>query len=213
MAAIACHEKLASAGPVRDMHLLSFENDLDSLRLAFRNNDQFPYLRHSGPAGILKQGAWRSKTHPGLAWTLLHGDFLDLISAAPLPPDIIFYDMFSGKTNAEAWTLGAFRRLFAVCRGRSVTLFTYTCSTASRVALLGAGFHVARGRSTGEKLETTIALTREAVCDDLDLLGEEWLAKWKRSTARFPADLSSAEHSTWENFILQHEQFRKSQSG
>jgi len=206
MAAIACHER--EEQPVRDMHIVSFENDLDSLRLAFRNNDQFHYLRHSAPAAILKESAWRSKTHPGLAWTLVPGNFLETLATAPLAPDLIFYDMFSGKTNAEAWTLHAFCRLFAACRGRSVELFTYTCSTASRVALLAAGFHVARGRSTGDKTETTIALTPEAVRADHELLAADWLGKWTRSSARFPADLAAADHSAWETVILRHEQFR-----
>jgi len=206
MAAIASFEKDSAQG--RHLHVISFENDLDSLKLAFRNNDQFRYLRHSGPAAILKDGTWRSKSHPGLVWTLVHGNFSETLAGAPLPPDLIYYDMFSGKTNAEAWTLAAFRKLFAVCQGRSVELFTYTCSTASRVAMLAAGFHVARGRSTGDKTETTIALTREAVRADHDLLAADWLAKWKRSTARFPADLATTEHSAWEEVILRHEQFQ-----
>lgn len=208
MSAIECYEKEITGQPVRDLHIVSFENDLDSLRLAFRNNDQFRYLRHSAPAAILKESSWQSKSHPGLAWTLVSGNFPETMEAAPRPPDLIFYDMFSGKTNAEAWTLGAFRRLFAVCQGRSVELFTYTCSTASRVALLAAGFHVARGRSTGDKTETTIALTAQAAREDHELLAADWLAKWKRSTARFPADLSAGEYSFWEEVILRHEQFR-----
>ena len=206
MAAIACYEKASQ--PVRDLHIVSFENDLDSLRLAFKNNDQFRYLRHSGPFAILKDGTWKSKSHPGLTWTLVPGNFLDTLSSAPVPPDLIFYDLFSGKTNAEAWTLDAFRQLFEVCRDRSVELFTYTCSTASRVALLGAGFHVARGRNAGEKTETTIALTPQALKDHHELLGAEWLGKWGRSTARFPADIPEAEHSVWEQVILKHPQFR-----
>lgn len=207
MAAVAAYEQ--GTDPARGLHIISFENDLDSLRLAFRNNDQFRYLRHSGPAAILKDGRWESKTHPGLEWTLVSGNFLDSLGAAPLPPDLIYYDMFSGKTNAEAWTLSAFRKLFAVCEGRNVSLFTYTCSTASRVALLAAGFHVARGRSTGDKTETTIALTAGAVRSDHELLAAEWLAKWHRSTARFPADLAAHEHSVWEEVILRHPQFHR----
>ncbi len=39
------------------MRLISFENDLDSLRLALRHDDKFPYLRHGGPVGI--RAAWR----------------------------------------------------------------------------------------------------------------------------------------------------------
>ena len=210
MAAIACYEQQEL--PVRDLHIVSFENDLDSMRLALQNNTQFRYLRHSGPAAILKEGAWRSKTHPGLAWTLVQGNFLETLGAAPLPPDLIYYDLFSGKTNAEAWTLAAFHRLFEVCRERRVELFTYTCSTASRVALLAAGFYVARGRSAGAKMETTIALTPGAVRDHHELLGAEWLGKWKRSTARFPADLPAADQSAWEEVILQHPQFRPNPS-
>ncbi|MEX1117733.1 MAG: tRNA guanosine(34) transglycosylase Tgt [Terrimicrobiaceae bacterium] len=206
MAAICCYED--NALPACDLHIISFENDLDSLRLAFRNSDQFPYLRHGGPAGILKDGHWQSKVHPGLRWTLVPGNFPDVMDAAPLPPDMIFYDMFSGKTNAEAWTLNAFRRLFTVCKGRPVELFTYTCSTASRVAMLSAGFHVAQGLSTGDKTETTIALTSEAVGPHHKLLGADWLAKWNRSTARFPADVLIDEHPTWEKVIIQHPQFQ-----
>ena len=207
MAAIACYEEAASTEPVRGLRIISFENDLDSLRLAFKNNDQFPYLRHSGPAGILKNAEWQSKSDPGLAWTLIFGDFLDVLDRAPLPPDLIFYDMFSGKTNAGAWTHGAFRRLFAACRGRRSELFTYTCSTASRVALLAAGFHVARGRSAGDKVETTIAVTPPPARDDLEFLGAEWLAKWRRSSARFPSDLPADEHPGRESVILGHAQF------
>ncbi len=206
MAAIGCYEETPEHP--RDLHIVSFENDLDSLRLAFRNSDQFPYLRHGGPSGILKEGSWQSKRHPGLGWTLVPGNFLEVMDKAPLPPGLIFYDMFSGKTNAEAWTMNAFHRLFAVCKGRPVELFTYTCSTASRVAMLAAGFHVAQGLSTGDKNETTIALTAKAVQPHHKLLGAGWLAKWNRSTARFPADVSTDDHSRWEDVILQHPQFQ-----
>jgi len=206
MAAVDCYER--DPAPARNLHIVSFENDLDSLRLAFRNNDRFRYLRHSGPAAILKSGTWQSKSHPGLAWTLVPGNFLETPGGTRLPPDLIFYDMFSGKTNAEAWTLAAFRRLFAACRERRAELFTYTCSTASRIAMLAAGFFVARGRSTGDKTETTIALTPQADRTGRELLATDWLAKWRRSTARFPADLAAAEHSAWEEVILRHEQFR-----
>lgn len=205
MAAIGCYEN--SDNPGRGLHIVSFENDLDSLRLAWLNNDRFPYLRHAGPPAILGDGKWSSKQHPELQWTLIEGDFLAVMEDAPRPPDIIFYDMFSGKTNAEAWTLAAFRRLFGLCHGHPTELFTYTCSTASRVAMLAAGFLVARGPAAGDKVETTIALTPEARRDHHQLLGADWLAKWHRSTARFPADITPSDHPTWETVILNHPQF------
>lgn len=207
MASIECFEAMAATAPVRDMHIVSFENDLDSLRLAFTHNELFRSLRHSGPAGLLAKGAWQSKTHPGLSWTLVPGDFPGSIDHAPELPDIIFYDLFSGRTNAFAWTFATFRRLFLVCQGRPVTLITYTCSTASRVAMLAAGFHVARGRRTGDKIETTIAITPKAIRDDHELLGVEWLGKWMRSTARFPADVEAGDHPAWEKIVTHHPQF------
>ncbi len=209
MAAIQCFESLGERPePIRDLHILSFENDLDSLHLAFRNNDRFPYLRHAGPAAILEQGSWQSKAHNGLRWTLLEGNFLDVIGDAPSSPDLIFYDMFSGKTNAEAWTLSSFQKLFSACGERPAELFTYTCSTASRSAMLAAGFLVAQGCRTGDKLETTIALTAPATRDHHALLGSDWLAKWNRSTARYPADVLPQEYPDFENRILSHPQFQ-----
>ena len=211
MAAIRCYEAQAATGAVRPMHIVSFENDLDSLRLAFANNAVFPYLRHSGPAGILSDGRWQSREHPGLSWELVPGDFLATMAAAPGPPEVIFYDMYSSKTHADAWTLEAFRRLFAVCGDAPAELFTYTVSTAARVALLTAGFFVARGLSTGDKHETTIALTPAAIeaDGDRDLLGAEWLAKWERSGAKFPAELPTEERAAFEQAIRGHAQFRR----
>ena len=85
------------------------------------------------------------------------------MAQAPLPPDLIFYDMFSSQTHREQWTIEIFRRLFAACAGRAAELFTYTHSTAARAALLAAGFYVAKGRPAGAKEETTIALTPAAL--------------------------------------------------
>jgi len=209
MAAIQCYEEQAAAGVVRPMLIISFENDLDSLRLAFRHGDKFPYLRHGGPAGILRSGAWRSKQHPGLSWVLAAGDFPAALAAAPAAPDVIFYDMFSSRTHAGHWTLDVFQALFAACEGRAAELFTYTCSTASRSAMLAAGFHVARGCRVGEKQETTIAMTPAAFeSTRREMLGAAWLEKWLRSGARFPVGLPEAEQPAIERLILDHPQFR-----
>lgn len=207
MAAIRCFE---SAGPsVRPLRLISFENDLDSLRLAFRNSDLFPYLRHGGPAAILKSGFWRSKSHPGLEWVLHEGDFLELLESAD-PPDLIFYDMFSGKTCAPAWTVAAFERVMSRCAGHDVELFTYTCSTASRVAMLAAGFGLARGRNAGDKEETTIAFSslEAAVRRGRDVLGLDWLARWERSAAQFPPELDPAARKAFAGMIRSRPQFQ-----
>jgi queuine tRNA-ribosyltransferase len=212
MAAIRCYEEQAAAGLVRPLHIISFENDLDSLRLAFRHNREFPYLRHSGPPTMLKRGWWRSAQYPALRWNLLHGHFLETMQTAPAP-DLIFYDMFSSQSSLDQWTRSAFQQLFHACAGRSVELFTYTRSTANRAALLAAGFYVAEGRSAGEKEETTIALTPETFRQlspyRHPLLGAEWLTKWDRSGAKFPNDMPSHEREHFEGTIRGHEQFRQ----
>ena len=206
-AAIECYEKSSSSQP---LHIISFENDLDSLRLALANPQRFSYLRVDAANAIVTDGEWR---HRNLRWSLLPGDFLERMNQAP-PPDLIFYDMFSTKTSAELWTVGTFRKLSEVCAGRAAELFTYTCSTANRAALLAAGFFVARGRNAGDKTETTIALTPPALdpapTQKRDLLSRDWLARWERSAAKFPADIPPNERSAFEKIIRGHQQFRNS---
>ncbi|HEY1583644.1 MAG TPA: tRNA guanosine(34) transglycosylase Tgt [Chthoniobacterales bacterium] len=212
MAAIQCYEDHAQAGAIRSMHLISFENDLDSLRLALRHDDKFLYLRHGGPVGILERDFWQSKRHSGLSWQLVRGDFLETVAQAPVPPALIFYDMFSSKTHREQWTIEIFRRLFAACRKGAAELFTYTHSTAARAALLAAGFYVAKGRPAGAKEETTIALTPTALDSPFghryELLASDWIGRWHRSQAKFPSEISVEERPAFENVILQHPQFR-----
>jgi len=212
MAAIRCCEEQAALHPVRSLRIVSFDNDLDSLRLAFGNDHLFHYLRHAGPAGILNNGAWQSSAHAGLSWQLVSGDFFVTLSQALPGPDLIFYDLFSSKTHAQAWALASFRLLLAACGDKGVELFTYTASTAGRVALLGAGFYAAKGCSTDDKPESTIAFTRNALVHGTarrhELLGAAWLARWKRSGAKFPIDLPESERAAFEQTILEHEQFR-----
>jgi queuine tRNA-ribosyltransferase len=212
MAAVHCYEAEASRAPLRELHIVSFENDLDSLRLASRNTREFPYLRHGGPAGLLNAGRWQSKVHPGLRWSLVLGDvLLNLPRIAP-PPDLVFYDLFSSRTHPEAWTLACFNKLRQACSGHATELFSFVASTAARVAMLGAGFYVAKGRATVDKPESTIAFTPEALSDDWarrhELLGAAWLARWGRSGSRFPSDLPEEGREAFEALILEHPQFR-----
>ncbi len=63
------------------------------------------------------------------------------------------------------------------------------------------------GCSTGDKVETTIALTMSAASPPCrhELLGVEWLGKWKRSSAKYPADiLPRPEETAFEEKILHH---------
>ncbi|MEI9892976.1 MAG: hypothetical protein WDN28_03435 [Chthoniobacter sp.] len=70
---------------------------------------------------------------------------------------------------------------------------------------------MARGCSTIDKIDTTIALTPEAARrlspGGHALLGAEWLAKWGRSSAKFPADLPADQQPAFEQAIRAHPQF------
>jgi queuine tRNA-ribosyltransferase len=221
MAGLDCWNGLMKdAGPAtgpRAVQLVSFERDLDPLRLAVRNAARFPHLHHPGPAALLKTGAWN---HPaGFAWELREGDFLEKMAGAPRP-DLVWYDPFSFKTDSVLWHMATFRRIVAALGShpdQETRFYTYSASTAVRATLLGAGFWLARGLPTGPKNETTIAILPasgrrpgEAWPEGapvLDLLGPEWLAHWERSGSPWPADLAEADRAGFRDVLRRHPQF------
>jgi queuine tRNA-ribosyltransferase len=209
MSVLECCEKLAAEGAesFRPVHLISFENDLDSLKLALKHPTRFPHLRHAAPHALLKDGFWQATEFP-FRWTLLTGDFFATLSQAAVP-DLIFYDPFSYKTDAKLWSLECFQRLYGHCENQATELFTYSASTAVRAGLLGAGFYVAQGVATGPKAETTIALTspaRHLATLSHALLGLTWLERWARSGARYPLGLSAGDESAFERKLAAHAQ-------
>ena len=112
MAAILAVENLGPA-VARPLTLVSFENDLDSLKLALDHPGWFKHLRHAAPRALLRDNRWNSPASP-IDWLLLNGDFAPRKFEAP-PPDIIFFDPFSFKTDSALWTLQAFRELAQAC--------------------------------------------------------------------------------------------------
>jgi queuine tRNA-ribosyltransferase len=212
MAAIHCFEKcFVERGneTLRSLRLISFEVDLDPFILAAKYPGRFPHLRHGAPSDILKRGKWKHSSNL-LQWELFKGDFADFIESAKIP-DVIFYDPFSYKTDGSLWTHEIFSRILKRCLPRSAELYTYSASTAVRVALLAAGFFVAQGIGTGPKSETTIAFTRPTGAQDHPfsprLLGHPWLSRWRRSDAKFPATVRGQEKPVFEKLIETHPQF------
>jgi queuine tRNA-ribosyltransferase len=168
------------------LRLVSFENDLDALRLALFHPAYFPHLRHGGPHALLESGLFENdQCH----WQLLEGDFLETFALAP-KPDIIFFDPFSSKTDSPLWSLETFTRLREFLGSKAVSLFNYTASTSIRARLLLAGFFVARGEASPPKTETTVALTQSAVLSGspFSLLEGQWLEKLQRSGAKSEVD-------------------------
>jgi queuine tRNA-ribosyltransferase len=198
MGAIKCFEKSEST---RRLQIYSFENDLNSLKLAAQLVVLFPHLKHAAPHLLLTDGQWVSKCGL-LEWHLLEGDFAEQMLKAPAP-DLVYYDPFSYKTNMPLWGLPIFKSLFNSC-AENAEIFTYSASTAVRAALLGAGFYVAKGRGTGPKEETTIATRGGGV---KELLGREWLQRWQRSQAKYPYGLDSDDERGFDALILKHAQF------
>ncbi len=204
MAAINAFEELENPG--RPLHIVSFEIDLDSFKLALRHAGRFPHLQHAAPATLLKEGAWNGKS---IRWRLVEGDFLLKMDEAPAP-EVIYFDPFSYKTDSDLWTLKTFKKIFACARREETQLFTYSASTAVRAKLLAAGFYVAKGIGTGPKANTTWACTNfEVFQDKASLLDAEWLNKWERSHVKFPTDIDPAHHEKFGALIRNHPQFRE----
>ncbi|MGH7965265.1 MAG: tRNA guanosine(34) transglycosylase Tgt [Candidatus Binatia bacterium] len=217
MAAIHCFERCYAAqggNTLRPLHVVSFECDLDSLILAAKNPGCFPHLRHGAPGKILTNSQWEHASGL-LQWELRKGDFRDCLEAAPIP-DLIFYDPFSAKTNSALWTAEIFARIFQRCTPKSAELYTYSVSTAVRVALLTVGFFVAEGVGTGPKSATTIAFTRATGAAEHPLsprlLGPQWLTRWRRSQEKLPATLAKEEQPRFEQCIEAHPQFTVSEN-
>ena len=81
MAAIVCHEGVSNPRP---MQLISFESDLDPLKLAIKNAECFPHLHHKAPKKLLEHGIWKSESGH-IVWKLVLGDFAKSFSLEKIP--------------------------------------------------------------------------------------------------------------------------------
>jgi queuine tRNA-ribosyltransferase len=213
MAALRAAER--EKGTRRKLVIESFERDLDSLRLALLHHRAFPYLWHSGPSALLKNGLWEGD---GVEWRLHPGEFQDRMAQAR-PPELIYFDPFSAKTEPSMWSIDLLEGLFSVLRAQKArgVLVTYSHSTAVRAALLAAGFDVAEGRSSGVKEATTLAfyggLTEGEGLIGLTprWLGPEWLERWTRSSQARPLGWAP-EREGWRERIFNHPQFARARS-
>ena len=175
--------ELAPATAAR-LRIVSFERDLGALTLALDHPAAFGL---AGDAGVAARALIADGEHATArtSWLLRHGELLDALAREPLRADLVFWDPFSPRANPELWTVAAFSALRRAAADRCV-VYTYSASTATRVALLLAGFAVGIGDGIGEKAETTTA----AVCaDDLARpLEPAWLSRLSRPNAPLPRD-------------------------
>jgi queuine tRNA-ribosyltransferase len=119
-------------------------------------------------------------------WELRLGELPGTLAAEPAAcADVVFWDPFSPAANPELWTVRSFTALRRLC-AEGATLHTYSGATATRSALLLAGFAVGIGETIGPGREATTASTRAANLPRP--LDRRWLQRLARSTAPFPSD-------------------------
>jgi queuine tRNA-ribosyltransferase len=190
-----------------EVQIVSFENDLDPLKLAMKHTHLFPSLRHAAPSALLSDGFWKHPTLP-IEWKLHHDDFLKTLVLAP-KPDLIYYDLFSSNSDIRFWQKDAFRALMKHCEGHPFQVMTYTASTLVRATLLAEGLFVGYGIGVGPKAHTTSIFNDESLAHKTgNLLGFEWLTRWERSSAQFPANLTDGQKAHFGLTIRDHPQFK-----
>ena len=185
--AVAVLESCADRG----VEIHSFDRTSAPLAFALRHAEELEYLvpfRAAIETLLLKGRAWVGE----IDWHFHAGDFSEMMQCADIPaPHAVLYDPYSPGTNADMWTLEHFTRLHArLDPARPCLLTNYTRSTAVRVTLLLAGFHVGCGHATGEKDQTTIAANAAGLLEEP--LPHSWLERVARSTRGAPLRLGKA---------------------
>jgi queuine tRNA-ribosyltransferase len=182
LAARAVSER-APAGAAR-LRLVSFERDLGALALALESPAAFGFDDEAAGAAraLLARGLHETAR---TTWSLAHGDVVEALARTEARADVVYWDPFSPRANPTLWTIAAFTAIRRAA-GPRCTLFTYSASTATRVALLLAGWAVGVGDAIGDKAQTTAAAVQPA--DLARPLDRAWLTRLSRADAPLPAD-------------------------
>jgi queuine tRNA-ribosyltransferase len=184
LAALAAAEDGPPSG--RALEIVSFEADPRALGLAASDEGAarlgLPPRARDAARALAEHGRFEATR---VLWRLVLGDLRETLPREGALADVVFWDPFSPKANPECWTAAAFSALRARS-GAEATVFTYSTATATRSALLLAGFHVGVGDPSGPKEETTAAATHPGLL--ARPLDGRWLARLARSSAPFPPD-------------------------
>ena len=186
LAARAVSER-APAGAGR-LEIVSFERDLGALALALAHGAPFALDGDHDPGNAEAARALLADGRHETArtcWRLERGDIIEALARQRAPADIVFWDPFSPRANPSLWTVAALAAARRVA-GPRCTLFTYSASTATRVAMLLGGWAVGVGAGIGDKRQTTAAAVTAA--DLARPLDRRWLARLSRPDVPLPAD-------------------------
>jgi queuine tRNA-ribosyltransferase len=166
------------------LELVSFERDLGALELALAHGPAFGFDDESAAAARALLAHGRHQTAHTL-WRLVRGDARETLAEQAVPADVLFWDPYSSRVNPALWNIEAFA-LARRMAGPRATLYTYSASTAVRVAMLLGGWWVGVGAGSGSKAHTTAAA---AVAADLAApLDGRWLQRLSHPGAPLPAD-------------------------
>jgi queuine tRNA-ribosyltransferase len=171
----------------RRLDIVSFDRTLSALEVALQGENAAAFGLEGG-AGAAARALLASGRSEGArtSWRLVLGELpAALDREAPGCADVVFWDPFSPRANPTLWTIAAFTALHRLVRD-GATVHTYSAATATRAALLLAGFAVGQGDPIGDKEQTTMAAVRLA--DVPRPLDARWLARLARSSAPLPPD-------------------------
>ncbi len=166
------------------LELISFERDLGALQLALAAGQSFGWQGEPADAArvLLEKNAHHTAR---TRWRLVRGDVLETLAQQTACADVIYWDPFSPRANPGLWTVAAFSVARRAASPRC-TLYTYSASTATRLALLLAGWAVGVGDAIGDKMQTTAAAV--AAGDLARPLDRNWLARLGRPDVPLPPD-------------------------
>lgn len=171
----------------RRLEMVSFDHTTAALELAV-SDEHAAAFGFEGSALRAARALLSSGRHETsrTAWRLEPGELPATLGRVPeRSADVVFWDPFSPRANPELWTMAAFVVLRRACRD-GATVHTYSAATATRSALLLAGFAVGVGDATfGGKQTTQAAISVQALARPLD---RRWLERLARSSAAFPPD-------------------------
>jgi queuine tRNA-ribosyltransferase len=191
-------------GPSRRLEIVSVDRTLSALALALQPEHAVAF-GFEGTAGVAARALLTDHRHEDArsCWRLRLGDLVEQLAHEPAASvDIVFWDPFSPRADATLWNVRAFAALRRVCRP-GATVHTYSGATATRSAMLLAGFAVGYGDAAGDKQKhTTIAAV--SVSDLQRPLDQRWLERLSRSSSAWPADAPDDAFAS----VARAEQFR-----
>jgi queuine tRNA-ribosyltransferase len=171
----------------RRLQMISFDRTTSALELALSDAHAAAFGFDGGALRaartLLSDGRCETSR---TSWRLEAGELPSTLARVEdRPADVVFWDPFSPRATPALWTVAAFAALRRVC-GPGATVHTYSAATATRSALLLAGFAVGVGDVSGaSKQSTQAAVDVDALARPLD---RRWLDRLARSSAAFPAD-------------------------